>query len=497
MALLGSVMDTTEPSPPPKETLFATERNPRLRFLIPIVVACAFFMEHVDSTVIATALPQMAKDLDATVLHLSVAVTAYVLTLAVFIPVSGWFADRYGNRRIFMLALCIFTVSSVLCGMAESVNELIATRCIQGFGGALMTPVGRLILLRSFPRTQLVTAMLYMSLPALIGPVIGPLLGGLLTSYVSWRWIFYINVPFGILGIVLALAFIEEVRGDTKTKFDFLGFSLAGAGLALLLFGIENLSRPVLTQAASAFTVAAAVLLLLAFARHARNHSSPAIDLSLFHSRTFRIGTLAGGICRIGMNGVPFLLPLMLQIGMGLSPVQSGTLTFFTSLGAIIVRSISAQALRVLGFDRVLLWNALLSSILTAGFGLVTPGLPYWVVAIYISAFGLARSTQFMTSNMLTYSDVPSEKLSRATSLASVLQQLSVSFGVSLSALLLGLVSQHNDALRLSDFHEVFLLVALLPLIAIPGLLYLRPEDGTHVSGHQRRRRGGRGNGGK
>src|SRR5262245_13337208 len=201
MPAVCCVMDPTEPNPPQKEILSATERNPRLRLLIPIVVACAFFMEHVDSTVIATALPQIEKVMGATVLLLSVAVTAYVLTLAVFIPVSGWFADRYGNRRIFMLALCIFTVSSVLCGMADSVNELIATRCIQGFGGALMTPVGRLILLRSFPRTQLVTAMLYMRLPALIGPVIRPLLGGLLTSYVSWRCIFYINVPFGILGI--------------------------------------------------------------------------------------------------------------------------------------------------------------------------------------------------------------------------------------------------------------------------------------------------------
>ena len=351
----------------------------------------------------------------------------------------------------------------------------------------MMTPVGRLILLRSFPRNQLVSAMLYMSLPALIGPVMGPLLGGILTSYASWRWIFYINLPFGLLGSVLALRFIQEGRVDTAARFDFRGFLLIGAGLALLQFGIENLGRPMLPPVIVAVDLAVAAPLLLGFYRHARSQTAPAVDLTLFRLRTFRIGTLAGGVCRIGVNGVPFLLPLLLQLGLGMSPVASGGLTFFLSLGALIIRPVSMRVLKLAGFDRVLLWSAVLSAALIAGFSLMGPGVPLWVIAGYISLFGLARSTQFMSSNTLSYADVPSDKLSRATSLGGVLQQLSVSLGVSIGALLLGVTAERTDSLTLSDFHQVFLLMAVVPLLAIPGFLQLRPEDGSAVSGHQRR----------
>jgi len=472
----------------PSDGMFPTERDPRLRLLIPMIVAFAFLMEQLDSTIITTAIPRMSVGLDTTVLRMNLAVTAYVLTLAVFIPVSGWLADRFGARRIFVLALLVFTASSALCGLVENLPQLIVARCLQGFGGAMMTPVGRLILLRSFPRNQLVTAMLYMSLPAIIGPVIGPLLGGLLTSYASWRWIFYVNVPFGLLGSFLALRFIEEAPIDRPTQFDFLGFLMVGVGLGLLQLGIENLSRPILGPAMIATVLIAAVILLLAFVLHSQSQASPAVDLTLFRLKTFRIGTLAGGICRVGMNGVPFLLPLMLQVAVGLSPVQSGSLTFALALGAVAIRPISTHVLRRLGFDRVLLWSAVLGAILIAGFALVQPGMSHWLIAGYIALFGFARSAQFMSSNTLAYADMPADKLSRATSLGGVLQQLSVSFGVSAAALMLGLVKGASDALTLEHFHTVFLLVALIPLLAVPGFLGLRPEDGMSVSGHRRAR---------
>jgi EmrB/QacA subfamily drug resistance transporter len=447
-------------------------------------------MEQLDSTIITTAIPDIARSLDSTPLRLSLAVTAYVLTLAVFIPISGWLADRFGSRRIFLAALIIFTIGSALCGLAQSFAMLVFTRALQGVGGAMMTPVGRLILLRSFPRSQLFTAMTYMTLPAMVGPVIGPLLGGVITTYISWRWIFYINIPFGCVGILLALRFFENVRHKDVPRFDFLGFLIVGAGLALLQYGIENVGRRAIPGIAIAGAIAAAGLLLLAFAWHARRVAAPAVDLSLLRQRSFGIATLAGGLSRIGMNGVPFLLPLMLQIGFGMSPAASGSLTFCSSLGALLIRPIAVPLLRWLGFRRVLFWASVLCSAAIAGFALLQPETPRWVIAGYAVLYGIIRSVQFMGSNTLAYADTPPERLSRATSLGGVLQQLTVSFGVSAGATLLSLTSFEGAALTPERFHAVFLLLAVIPLLALPGFHRLRPEDGTEVSGHRHRSRG-------
>src|SRR3984885_3415375 len=451
--------------------------------MIPMMVAMAFLMEQLDSTIITTAVPDIARSLHVTPVQMSLAVAAYVLAVAVFIPVSGWFADRFGARRVFVSALAIFTLGSALCGLARSLEMLVAMRVVQGLGGAMMTPVGRLILLRSFPRSQLMTAMTYTTLPAIIGPVIGPLLGGILTTTLSWRWIFYVNLPFGLLGMLLALRYIANTREAKVVRFDFPGFLMVGGGLGLLQFGMENVSRPILSLWTIALTIIAAVALLLSFGLYAKRTIAPAVDLGLFRMRSFRVGTLAGGLCRIGMNGVPFLLPLMLQVGFGLSPVRSGPITFVGSIGAILIRSLVSPVLRRHGFRIVLVLSAIIGSVPLAGFAFIEPRTPHWLIMLYVFIFGLMRSAQFMTSNTLAYSDMPDSHLSRATSLGGVLQQLSVSFGVSVGAVLLSLVSLHSHILTPEHFHETFLLMAIIPLLAVPGFIALRVGDGAKVTG--------------
>ncbi|WP_246683033.1 DHA2 family efflux MFS transporter permease subunit [Mesorhizobium sp. B2-8-3] len=470
-----------------EQHLFATERDPRLKLIIPAIVAIAFLMEQLDSTILTTAIPAIAQSLDTTPVRLNLAITTYILTLAVFIPVSGWFADRFGARKIFALALFTFTLGSVLCGVADSVGMLLAMRALQGLGGAMMTPVGRLILLRSFPRSGLITAMTYMTLPAIVGPVIGPLLGGLLTTYASWRWIFYVNVPFGLIGIFAALRFVDDFHGEGAQPFDFAGFLMVGAGAALLQFGLENIGRPIISSLATMLVLAASVLLLLAFGRYARRVAAPAVDLTLFRFRSFWVGTLAGGLCRIGLNGAPFLLPLMLQVGFGMSPVTSGSLTFVGSFGALLMRPLLSFFLRRFGFKAVLSGSAVVGSVAVAGFALLDADSPHWLIGLYVFFFGIVRSAQFMSSNTLSYADLPGEKLSRATSLGGVLQQLSVSLGVSIAAMVLGLVSSQAHAPTADQFHWAFLLTAVIPLLSIPGFFFLHPEDGQQVSGHRRK----------
>ena len=464
---------------------FAIERNPRLRFIIPGVVAVAFLMEQLDQTIIVTAVPQMARTLDVSPLALNLAITTYILALAIFIPVSGWFADRFGARRVFVAALLTFTCGSILCGLAANFPMLIVTRALQGVGGAMMTPVGRLILIRSFPRSQLITAMTYMTLPAILGPVIGPLLGGVLTTYLSWRWVFYVNIPFGIIGILLALRFIDDSPADATGKFDFPGFLMVGIGFCLLEYGIENVGRPAIPLPAVGLVLFAALALLLGFAVYARHVAAPAVDLTLFRQRSFRISTLFGGLSRIGYNGVPFLLPLMLQVGFGVTPVVSGALTFVSALTSLAIRPVLIRLLRRLGFKTVLIASAIAGMFVVGAFAFIDAATPYWITLALIAVFGLCRSSQFMSSNTLSYADVPPEQLSRATSLGGVIQQLSVSFGVSIAAMLLGLVSWGGQPLTTERFHMAFLLGAALPLLGIPGFLFLRPEDGSHVSGHK------------
>lgn len=465
---------------------YNTVAQPRLRILIPLVVGCAFFMEGLDSTMIAVSIPAMAESLGEHPLRLNLAITSYLLSLAVFIPVSGWIADRCGARNVFCAAVLIFAAGSALCGLATNLPTLIAMRVVQGFGGAMMTPVGRLILLRSFPRAGLISAMNWMTIPAMVGPMVGPLVGGALTSYLSWRWIFFLNIPIGLLGGILAMRLFDNFHAPAPMRFDLGGFMIAGTGLFLFEFAIENLGRPLIPTPVGLACFPLALAAFLLYRRHAQTSASPVLDLNLFKIKTFRIGTVTGGICRMGLDATPFLLPLLFQVGFGLSAMQAGLLSFSATLGAMFVRSFSRVLLRWLGFRRTLVGGALLSALVTAGYAALQADTPEWIVVLAVLLAGCIRSIQYLALNTVSFADVPSGMLSRSTSVSGVVQQVSRGFGVAIGAALLAMVAG-GEHVAANDFRIVFLLVALVPLYSAFGFLRLTEEDGAEVSGHRAR----------
>jgi EmrB/QacA subfamily drug resistance transporter len=476
----NSIFETarlSEPAPHPIS-------EPRLRIIIPLIVGCAFFMEGLDSTMIAVSIPAMGDSLGESPLRLNLVITSYLLSLAVFIPVSGWIADRLGTRRVFCAAVLIFAGGSALCGLATNLPVLIAMRVVQGFGGAMMTPVGRLILLRSFPRAGLVSAMNWMTIPAMIGPMVGPIVGGALTSYASWRWIFFLNIPIGVLGGALALWLFENFRAPAPARFDVVGFAVAGLSLFLLEFGIENLGRPIIAPAIGLIFFPIAIALAVFYGLHARRSPSPVLDLNLLKIKTFYIGTITGGVCRMGLDATPFLLPLLFQVGFGMSPVAAGLLSFSSTLGAMVVRTFSRLLLRGLGFRRTLIAGAVLSAAVTASYALLSADTPAWIITVAVLLSGCVRSIQYLALNTISYAEVPRSMLSRSTSVGGVVQQLARGFGVAIGAALLAIVAG-SERVTTGDFRIVFLLVALIPLLSAFGFLRLGPDDGAEVSGHR------------
>jgi EmrB/QacA subfamily drug resistance transporter len=457
-------------------------RSPRA-IVIALIVGCAFFMEGLDSTMIAVSIPAMAKSLGQSPLRLNLVIATYLLSLAVFIPVSGWIADRLGARVVFCSAIAIFSTGSALCCLAPNLPVLLAMRVIQGFGGAMMTPVGRLILLRSFPRSDLVSAMNWMTIPAMIGPTAGPIVGGFVTSWFSWRAIFILNLPIGVLGLVLALRLFENFRAPAPVRFDLRGFIICGAGLALLEVAIENLGRPIIPGALGAAFFPAALVILATYGWHARRCQDPVLDLDLLRIRTFRIGTVTGGFCRIGLDAAPFLLPLLFQVGFGLTPIQSGLLTFSSSVGAMAVRTLASPLLRIFGFRRLLAGTACLAAAVTAACGLLHADTPVWLTVALVMLSGCVRSVQYLALNTVSYADMPGTLLSKATGVAGVAQQVARGFGVAVAAALLAVIAGPAK-ITITDFRLAFFLLGLIPLVAALGFLRLTPDDGATVSGH-------------
>jgi EmrB/QacA subfamily drug resistance transporter len=443
------------------------------------------FMQNLDSTVIATALPTIANSLDESPLRLNVAITCYLLSLAVFIPVSGWTADRFGARRVFSAAIVIFTLGSIGCGCANSLATLVAARIIQGIGGAMMVPVGRLVLLRTIEKSDLVRAMSYVSVPALIGPVMGPPLGGFIVTYASWRWIFFINIPIGILGIVLVTLLVGDLKETGRRPFDFSGFALTAVGVATLAFGFENIGRGALPAAAVIGLLLVGAACTILYVRHASRVSHPIIDLTLMKIPTYASATIGGFLFRMGLGALPFLLPLMLQLGFGLDPLSSGLLTFASAAGAMTMKVTAAQIIRTLGFRIVLVGDAVISALFLFGYSLFRPDTPHLVIFFALLAGGFFRSLQMTSINTLSYADVPPAMLSRATSLTSMAQQLSQTVGVATGALFLQLVLalRGGSALIAADFYPAFVGVAVISLLSVPFFLRMAPDAGAAVSG--------------
>ena len=453
--------------------------------LTALIIATALFMENMDGTVLATSLPAIAADLHQDPIVLKLALTSYMLTLAVFIPASGWVADRLGARTVFCSAIAVFTIGSVLCGAAVSLPTLIAARVFQGLGGAMMVPVGRLVLLRSVPKSEMVNSLAYLTVPALIGPVVGPPLGGFITTYFHWRWIFWINVPIGVIGIALALRFIHNIREQDVGPFDFKGFALSGLGLLSLIFGMTIVGRGLVPPLAVAGLVLGGAALLALYAAHARREPNAILDLSLLNFPTFFAGVVGGFLFRLGIGAIPFLLPLLLQIGFGLSPFESGSLTFAAAAGAMAMKFSASTLIRRFGFRRILIFNGLLSAVFLASYGLVQASTPHWLLLAGLLAGGFFRSLQFTALNAISYADVDSARMSRATSFASVSQQMSSAVGVAVAAASVeSLQWAFGDAqLVARDMECSFGVVALVTLSSVVLFMRLRPDAGAEVSG--------------
>jgi EmrB/QacA subfamily drug resistance transporter len=450
-----------------------------------MIVASALFMQNLDSTVIATALPTMARAFGYDPVRMNVALTSYLLSLAVFIPASGWVADRYGARNVFRSAIVVFTVGSILCGLANGLAFLVAARVLQGIGGAMMVPVGRLLLLRTVQKTELVAAMAWLTMPALLGPVVGPPVGGFIVTYFNWRWIFNINIPVGILGFVLVTIFIQDIPETERRKFDGWGLLFSGVALSGLTFGLETAGRGVLPPEIVAAMIAVGIAAGIGYGLHARHHPSPLLDFSLMRLPCFGVAFTAMMLFRTGIGAIPFLLPMMLQIGFGKAAVESGLITFASSAGALVMKPATQRALRLFGFRDTLIWNGAASAIMLAICAAFRPSWPIALIYAALLGGGFLRSLQFTAYNTLAYGDVPRSKMSAATSLYATGQQLAATIGVSVGALSLEVARSlaHHAEPTDSDFSVAFLAVASLTALAAPVALLMPRNAGDDLTG--------------
>ncbi len=450
------------------------------------VVAIALFMETLDITIISTSLPKIAADFHVDPISLKLALTSYLISLAIFVPISGWCADKFGSRKVFAFSIFIFMLGSALCGISSNYISLITARIIQGIGGALMMPVGRLTLLRKFPKEEFVNVSSYVAIPSLIGPALGPMLGGFITTYMSWRWVFYINIPFGLLCLYLTLKNFENYKNESTPSFNILNFILFGFSLAGLSFGFDIIGENILN-----FNIKFAIILTsffgltIAFIKAKRN-SCELFDFNLFKVRTFKIAVLGNLCSRLGFGGMTFLLPLFFQLGFNLTPFRSGLLFLPLALGMISMRLFVKNILKKFGYKRALIGNTFLLGLSIIGFSLINDKVSYTIIVILIFLHGALASLHFGCMNTLSFVDLNNSIMSKGTSIACSVQQLAMSLGVAVSALVLRYFSEKdfNYSINISGFHKTFIITGLITVFSTAIFCKLHKRDGQMASAH-------------
>ena len=453
---------------------------------VPLILAVALFMENMDSTVIATSLPAIAEDISTSPIALKLALTAYLVSLAIFIPVSAWVADKFGAKRVFRIAIAVFVTGSIACAVSGSLTEFVLARFLQGMGGAMMTPVARLVLVRSTAKRDLVSAMAWLTIPGVIGPLVGPPIGGFITTYVSWHWIFLVNVPIGFAGIWLAGRFLPEIPPSGVKPLDVVGFLLSAVAASGVVFGLSVVSLPALPPIVGVIVLLTGILAGAAYLGHARRRAHPVLDFRLFRNRVFRTAIAGGSIFRIGAGATPFLLPLLFQLGFGLTPFQSGMLTFASALGALAMKFLAPFTLRAGGFRNVLLGTAAFSGCFIAASALFTPETPHAVIIAVLVGAGFLRSLFFTSTNALVFADIDDKDASQATAISAASQQITVAIGVAVGGgILEGMTYLTGEPIGPAAFSTAFVVVGAITLFALVPFATLPKDAGSSVSGHR------------
>jgi EmrB/QacA subfamily drug resistance transporter len=460
----------------------------RSRYYITTLVAAALFMEMLDGTIIATALPQMAKSFNVGAVHLNIGMTAYMLALAVFIPISGWVADRFGSRSVFAAAIGVFTVASLFCGLAHTLTEFTLMRVVQGLGGAMMFPVGRLIVLRDTPKEDLTETIAYMTWPALTALVVGPPLGGFITTYFSWHWIFFLNLPLGAVALTLTLLWVENLRSDERHPFDWLTFLFAGVASTGLVYGLESLGGAAMATSSALLILALSVMSGVIAVFAARRSSYPFIDLESMRLKSYALSIYGASGFRVAVAVLPFLLPLMFQISFGMTAFQSGLYLLALFAGDLSMKGFVIQVLRRFGFRRILIVNGVITAASVAFCAVISPGTPPLLILGILYFHGATRSLEFTCMTTLAYTEIPSERMGQANGFLSAVMQLSMGVGVAVGAVTIRLVAHAHGheaaAPRLNDFHVAILCMSLLTLAPVFDSLGLSADAGAATSRH-------------
>ena len=456
--------------------------------LLPWLVAVAFFMESLDTTILNTAVPAIAEALKVAPLSMKSVLSSYTLSLAVFIPISGWMADRFGTRRVFASAIGLFTLGSLLCGVATNIHMLVACRVLQGCGGAMMVPVGRLTIVRTFAKYELIRAMSFVAIPGLVGPMLGPIAGGLIVGYFHWRIIFFVNLPIGLAGLILVYLHLPDYR-EKSNPLDVVGLILFGSGIALLSYVLEVFGEHTLSVREIFGLLALSILLLAGYGFHAAKTPFPMLSLSLFRVRTFRASVSGSFFTRLGIGGIPFILPLLYQVGLGFTPIQSGLLIMPQAVAAMSLKMTMPKILARFGYRAVLVSNTLILGLLIVLFAIIGTGTPVWLIVALAFCFGFFSSLQFTSMNTLVYADVSAEQTSNASSIASTMQQMSMSFGVAAASLITALFIpdrfRSTAGEMIHGIHRGFFVLGGITVLSTLVFSELRSRDGEATSRHK------------